>query len=259
MMLLRLKHKPGRRLSPRACVAVYKKQLPSPAQCLWLPANSCVESRNMRLFIALTCLLAGCLAQKPQPCRSPPLMSGALTVSTQNEKLLNYVLYLYDAVGQRIRLWEQGSYENKTFISDYLLHYREGVLYDIVDSNRTCKKVPLKGDFQPLGIPKTASLLSQAVIGSSSGPGEGLLINIWTGDLPEKAGKYISTVTEFGCIPVSTLYHTDQFGWVVVSFFNNIVGISDPSLLNAPNFCPQAEVDPEKEQKDFLSLFLMKN
>lgn len=25
----------------------------------------------------------------------------------------------------------------------------------------------------------------------------------------------MSTVTEFGCIPVSTVYHTDQFGWVV--------------------------------------------
>ncbi|KAK2862685.1 hypothetical protein Q5P01_002218 [Channa striata] len=218
-----------------------------------------MESKAMRLFVALTCLLAGCLAQRPHPCTSPPLMSGALTVSTQNEKFFSYVLYLYDAVGQRIRLWEQGSFENKTFISDYLLHYREGVLYDIVDSNHRCKKFPLKGDFQPLGIPKTATLLSQAVIGSSSGPGEGLLINVWTGDLPEKAGRFVSTVTEFGCIPVSTLYHTDQFGWVVVSFFNNVVGIPDPSLLNTPNFCPQKEVDPEKQQKDFLSLFLKEN
>lgn len=29
-------------------------------------------------------------------------------------------------------------------------------------------------------------------------------------------GKYMSTVTEFGCIPVSTMYQTEQYGWVVV-------------------------------------------
>lgn len=28
-------------------------------------------------------------------------------------------------------------------------------------------------------------------------------------------GKYISTVTEFGCIPVNTAYQTSQFGWLV--------------------------------------------
>ncbi|XP_040929545.1 ependymin-1-like isoform X2 [Betta splendens] len=210
----------------------------------------------MRLVVALTCFLAGCLAQRPHPCKSPSLLSGAITVSTQNEKLLVYVQYLYDAIGQRIRLWEQGSYDNKTFIADYLLHYRESAVYNINDFNHTCEKLPLEADFQPLGIPPGASLVGQAVLGSSSGPGEGLLINIWTGDLPEKAGKFLSTVTEFGCIPVSTLFHTDQYGWVVISFLNNIVGISDPSLLNPPNFCPQAEVDPQREPQDFLSLFL---
>ncbi|XP_044039040.1 ependymin-2-like [Siniperca chuatsi] len=215
----------------------------------------------MRVLVVLTCLLAGCLAQKPHPCSSPPLLSGALTVSTQNEKLWAYASYFYDALGQRTRLRELGTYENKTFTRDALLLYREATMYDINEQNRTCKKRPLKVDFQPLGIPKNASLLGQVVLGSSSGPGEGLLVNTWTGDLPDKAGKFMSTVTEFGCIPVSTVYHTDQFGWVVTSFFNNIIGILDPSLLIPPDFCPDAEmkVDSEEEPADFLSLFLNKH
>lgn len=28
-------------------------------------------------------------------------------------------------------------------------------------------------------------------------------------------GKYFATVTEFGCIPVSVVYQTKQFGWAV--------------------------------------------
>uniref|UniRef100_A0A3B4X1S5 Ependymin-1-like n=2 Tax=Seriola TaxID=8160 RepID=A0A3B4X1S5_SERLL len=65
----------------------------------------------------------------------------------------------------------------------------------------------------------------------------------------------MTTVTEFGCIPITTLYHTDQFGWMMTNFFNNVIGISDPSQLNPPDFCPETE-DSTEEPADFLSLFL---
>ncbi|XP_045920115.1 ependymin-2-like [Micropterus dolomieu] len=210
----------------------------------------------MRLLVVLTCVLTGCLAEKPHPCSSPPLLSGALTMSTQNEKLWAYATYLYDALGQRTRLSEMGTYENKTFTFDILLLFKEGTMYEINEHDRTCKKRPLKADFQPLEVPKNASLLAQVVLGSSSGPGQGLLVNSWMGDLPNNAGKFVTTVTEFGCIPVSTVYHTDQFGWAVISFFNNIIGISDPSLLSPPDFCPSAEMEVDiEEPANFLSLF----
>lgn len=61
-------------------------------------------------------------------------------------------------------------------------------MYEIHEHNRTCKKKPLKADFQPWAIPKDATLVGQFVLGSSSGPGEGLLVNSWTGDLPDKTG-----------------------------------------------------------------------
>nr|XP_019955756.1 PREDICTED: ependymin-like [Paralichthys olivaceus] len=213
----------------------------------------------MKILAVFACVLAGCLAKRPHPCSSPPFLSGALTVSTQNEQLWSYIQYEYDALGQRIRLKELGTYLNKSFTYDALLLYREAIMYEINGNNRTCKKRPLKADFQPMGIPKTATLLDQAVLGSSSGPGQGLLINTWIGDLPEKQGKFMSTVTEFGCIPVSTAYHTDNFGWMVTSFFNNIIGISDPDQLNPPDFCPDAEMkDVTEEPVNFFSLFLEK-
>lgn len=70
--------------------------------------------------------------------------------------------------------------------SETLLH--QGVMYEINRNNKTCKKSPLKTEFQPLAIPKDATLLGQAILGSSSGPGQGLLVNTWMGDLPHKGG-----------------------------------------------------------------------
>ncbi|XP_075999828.1 ependymin-like 1 [Genypterus blacodes] len=216
----------------------------------------------MKVLAILLCSLASvCLAQLPKPCTSPPLLSGALMVSTQNEKLWAYAKYLYDAMGQRIRLKELGTYQNKSFTYDALLLYRQAVMYEIDEKNHSCKKKPLKAEFHPMEIPKNATLLGQAVVGSSSAPGQGLLVNTWWGDLPKNAGKYMSTVTEFGCIPVSTSYQTAEYGWVVTSLFNNIIGISDPGELNPPPYCQQEELkDHTKEEPtDFFSFFTNKH
>ncbi|CAL8326463.1 unnamed protein product [Lota lota] len=209
----------------------------------------------MRALLLLCLLAVGCLAQKPYPCRSPPLLSGSVVVSTQTEALWVSAKYIYDALGQRMRVQEMGVFNNKTFSMDALLLYREGAMYVIDTEKRNCTKSPLKGDFHPMAIPKDAKLLGQAVLGSSSSPGEGLLVNTWIGKIPA-AGKYMSTVTEFGCIPISTAYHTDQDGWIQTSFYNNVKGISDPGMLNPPDFCKGAELQSGQNPVDFFSLFL---
>ncbi|XP_029310805.1 ependymin-2-like [Cottoperca gobio] len=212
------------------------------------------------ILLILSCLLAGCLAQKPHPCSSPPLLTGALSISTQKENLWIYGKYLYDALGERVRVMELGTYENKSFTYDALMLYREGTVYEIYKHNRTCNKKPLKRDFHPMEIPKDASLLGQVILGSSSGPGQGLLVNTWTGDMPDKAGKFLSTVTEFGCIPVTSMVHTDLFGWMMINYFDNVIGILEPGLLNPPDFCLDAEMKANKEEpENFFSLLLNKH
>lgn len=176
-------------------------------------------------------------------------------MSTQNEKAWTYGKYVYDAVGKRMRLFEMGLYENKTFSYDAILLYREGVMYEIHHQDKTCEKKPLKADFYLLGVPKNASLVGQAVVGTSSAPGAGLLVNTWTGETPEFGGRYIITVTEHGCIPVSTLFHTPDYGWIVLSYFNNVVGISDPGVFIPPDFCKGALMKPHSQPVDVFSLF----
>ncbi|XP_010735588.3 ependymin [Larimichthys crocea] len=212
----------------------------------------------MRALILFVCLSVGGLASpRPKQCTSPPLLTGSFSVATQNEKLMGFAKYSYDALRKRIHLREVGSFNNKTFHIDLLLLYKEGVMYKINYKNRTCSKKPLSVEFHPLEIPQSASLLGQVVLGSSSGPGQGVLVNTWAGELKLKEGpaKYMSTVTEFGCIPVSTLFHSKKSGWVVVSFFNVIIGLVDPQHLIPPSFCEDARLESGEEPITFFNLF----
>uniref|UniRef100_A0A3P9I043 Uncharacterized protein n=1 Tax=Oryzias latipes TaxID=8090 RepID=A0A3P9I043_ORYLA len=79
----------------------------------------------MKLAVVLACFVVFCLAEKPLPCTSPPLLTGGFIVTTQNEKVGIFGKYLYDALGQRVRLFDIGSFKNKTFTADVLLHYSD--------------------------------------------------------------------------------------------------------------------------------------
>ncbi|XP_041634846.1 ependymin-2-like isoform X2 [Cheilinus undulatus] len=208
----------------------------------------------MKVFVVLACLPASCLAKKPRPCASPPLMSGEFILSTQNENFWIYSRYLYDALDQRTRVLDFATIDNKTVTTDVLILNKEGVIYEINDRRKTCKKIPLKEDFEPIAVSSDASLLGQFFLGSSSGAREGLLVNTWIGEL-STGGAYLNTVTALGCIPVSLVTQTEQYGWIMVNYFNTIKGIPDPGLLNPPYFCKDASVKTEAELKDYLSLF----
>ncbi|KAF4111710.1 ependymin-like 1 [Onychostoma macrolepis] len=205
-------------------------------------------------LLVLLALTGGCSAQMPHRCRTPPLLSGSMSVSARDGEDWAVVKYRYDAFGQRIRLWEFGQVQSKSFHVNMLFLFRESVVYTISYRNRTCQKNPLQASFHPSHIPHNASLLSQVVLGGSSAPGEGLLVNTWTGDVPQTGGKYLATVTEFGCIPVSTLYYTEKTGWIVTTYFNAVKGIEDPEQFIPPSFCSDA--DTEDEELDFFSAFL---
>ncbi|CAJ1086636.1 ependymin-like [Xyrichtys novacula] len=214
----------------------------------------------MRTFVLLVCLSAACLAQRPKPCTSPPLLTGGLSVSTQSEKLQAYAKYSYDALGKRIRLSQFGTYDNKTFHLDVLLLYKQGVMYKINTRNQTCCKKQLTMDFHPLEIPEDATLLGEVVLGSSSGWGQGVLVNTWTGEMQLKRGqaKYMNTVTEFGCVPVSSLFRTDKTGWILTSFYNNVIGLADPAQFIPPPFCKGVPLEKEDEEEpvSFYSMFM---
>lgn len=56
-------------------------------------------------------------------------------------------------------------------------------MYEFSYRERKCVKRLLNTDFQPMSVPRNASLMGQAVLGASSGFGQGVLINSWAGEL----------------------------------------------------------------------------
>lgn len=179
-------------------------------------------------------------------------MVGRISLLYPHGELFAYEKFTYDALGEKVRVRAAGVDHNKPFHEDVLLLFREGVVYQISYKNRTCTKKPLKVTFHPLEIPQNATLQAQVILGSSSGPGQGLLVNNWMGDIPEQKGKYYMTFTEFGCIPLSTLYIIQDGSWIFSSFFNTIIGIDDPQDLIPPDFCDTAKaVDKEPAVTNF--------
>lgn len=85
----------------------------------------------------------------------------------------------------------------------------QGVMYNIHDKAKTCQKKSVKAGFQPLKIPDEAQLLGQAVLGSSSGPGQGLLVNTWTGDIPKEGGQALKN----GCVE---MYNTISLTNIII-------------------------------------------
>uniref|UniRef100_A0A3Q4GD59 Ependymin-like 1 n=1 Tax=Neolamprologus brichardi TaxID=32507 RepID=A0A3Q4GD59_NEOBR len=136
----------------------------------------------MKVLVLLVCLSVGCLAQRPRHCSEYARHLKKVLFLQMSPNLLAFSKYIYDGLGERIRFRQFGLYDNKTYHLDVLLLYREGVMYKINNKNRTCTKQHLSPDFHPLAVPRNATLMGQFVLGASSGPGQGVLVNSWYGD-----------------------------------------------------------------------------
>ncbi|XP_063042572.1 ependymin-1-like isoform X2 [Engraulis encrasicolus] len=205
--------------------------------------------------VGLLCLTTAGLGNAQKP-RTPPLYTGSLTVATQNESLWAVGKFAYDAINQRVHLGETGIYNNKSFTYDGLMLFQEGILYEIYYHNKTCVKKPLKADFHPMEVPKGAEFISQVVIGTSSALGEGLLVNSWWGDMPDKQGIYFLSFTEYGCFPVSAFVKSKTTDTFSVSYYDNVVGV-EPDVFVPPPFCKDAKLEVNKDGKEanFFSFF----
>ncbi|XP_018607360.1 ependymin [Scleropages formosus] len=203
--------------------------------------------------ISLTLILAAAFtgAQKPHPCKSPPLMVGRLSALNPKGHVAAYERFSYDALERRIRVRALVFVDNSTMYEEALLLFREGVLYEIFHQNQTCKRSELKEPFQPIEVPHDAQLLGQLILGSSSAPGSGLLVNSWEKSVPEIKTKFFMTFTEFACIPVSIASHTENTGWTMTSFYDLVIGIEDPDEFIPPPFCEKAEVNHKSAKSLF--------
>ncbi|XP_063042895.1 ependymin-1-like [Engraulis encrasicolus] len=121
--------------------------------------------------------------------------------------------------------------------SQYTGKMTMGIDYEINRLNKSCVKRQGPTDFQPLEVPKGAAFMSQVVLGTSSSPGQGVLVNNWREDIPHQ-----SEALEF----ISHLQH----------YYDNVVGV-DPDVFVPPPFCKDAKLEVNKDGKEanFFSFF----
>ncbi|KAI4895300.1 hypothetical protein NFI96_011143, partial [Prochilodus magdalenae] len=172
----------------------------------------------MKFLVLLS--LCSCLAlnawAQPTPCVSPPLLIGSIGMTGNDGTFMSTGQYSYDAVNEQIHFTDYGIYGNKTFSLDILMQFKEGVMYEIDSARSTCQKYVLNSSFHPMRIPTNARFLDEVILGTSSIPQMGLQVSSWEGEIAEAEAKYILTFTDYSCLPVSAVVHTEQLGWVFV-------------------------------------------
>ncbi|MGH0183225.1 UNVERIFIED_CONTAM: hypothetical protein FKN15_011505 [Acipenser sinensis] len=108
--------------------------------------------------------------------------SGAAAPSKHVEVL---GLFSYDGYLHRFHIAEEIITGKQTLFVNYIMLFKESLLYKISFHNKTCERLPLSVPFRPLEVPQDASFGGQLIIGGSSKPGEGLLVNLWKGTDPQ--------------------------------------------------------------------------
>ncbi|KAB5548803.1 hypothetical protein PHYPO_G00059810 [Pangasianodon hypophthalmus] len=223
-------------------------------ECLEWPNHKQMFARigTMQAALVLTIILSAllsALAQKPHHCKSPPYLQGKLAVNFPEGKTMVYEQFYYDAVEERIRVVATGKEGGHDVFVDRLLLFREKVYFDIIYHNKSCIKNSFEAAFVPIAIPLDAQHMAQVVLGSLSAPAQGLLVNSWVGSDAELKANYSLTFTEFGCIPVVTIYHIDGLGHFLSSFFDMVVGLEDPTVFIPPPFCSSENLVERKDGK----------
>ncbi|MBN3281749.1 EPD protein, partial [Polyodon spathula] len=175
--------------------------------------------------------------QKPRPCESPALLEGKLFTAAPSKHVEVFGDFSYDGYLHRFHIAEEIFIGNQKLFVNYIMLFKESRLYKISFHNKTCERLPLSVHFRPLEVPQNATFGGQLIIGGSSKPGEGLLVNLWKGTDSQTQGSYTLTFTEFGCLPIQQSYFSKETGPLFTSYFDMTTGIRDPNVFIPPPFC----------------------
>ncbi|KAI2664557.1 Ependymin [Labeo rohita] len=88
--------------------------------------------------------------------------------------------FSYDSKANKFRFVEDTAHANKTSYMDVLIHFEEGVLYEIDSKNESCKKETLQFRKHLMEIPPDATHEAEIYMGSPSITEQGLRVRLTT-------------------------------------------------------------------------------
>ncbi|XP_049336549.1 ependymin-2 isoform X1 [Astyanax mexicanus] len=207
----------------------------------------------MKLLVLLS--VCSCLAlnawTQPRPCVSPPWITGGISMSMKDGAKTSSGMFTYDGWGQQVRFRNFETEHSTTHFTDLLMNFKQKVIYEIDHASQTCKKKSLETSFHPMQVPPDSLFFGQAIMGTTSIPAGGLLVNNWVGEVSEIKAQYMLIFSEYTCLPITAMVHRPGLGWTAISFFNQVLTVLDPSDFTPPAFCQNA-VFEGTENTDFI-------
>jgi hypothetical protein len=132
------------------------------------------------MFAALVlCLVGIAVAQRPQPCSSPPQWEGRLFDINEQQKFAVEGRLSYDEVYHRERLVDEIDEGSQEDFYDTVSLFDSKVEYVYNFRARNCTRRPINRPWRDFGIRPNDQSYGEAYIGSSVEAGTGLLVTIW--------------------------------------------------------------------------------
>ncbi|XP_037366259.1 mammalian ependymin-related protein 1 [Talpa occidentalis] len=186
--------------------------------------------------------------RKPQPCQAPQQWEGRQVLYQQSTGRNSRAQLSYDGLNQRVRVLE----ERKALIPckrlfEYILLFKDGVMFRIEQATKQCSKFTLTDPWDPLDIPQNSTFEDQYSIG---GPQEQISVQEWSDRKSARSYEtWIGIYTVKDCYPVQETF-TKNFSVIFSTrFFDIELGIKDPTVFNPPSTCQIAQ--PENTSEDY--------
>jgi len=194
---------------------------------------SAVDTMKLLVFFAIVAVAA---AQRPWHCTAPAEFEARVSELDHVKKFESRARLSYDGINRRVRMVDEVNIQDKKGFYDILYLHDEGVEYVYDFKTKKCEKRRISREWRPVHIPYNATNYGEAYIGSSSAAGDGVLVTNWAGQ-DSKGDRYFMTWTYKDCIPITTGFISQKVGFLFTSYYDVVLGISDPNVFIPPKEC----------------------
>lgn len=183
----------------------------------------------------------------PRPCQAPQQWEGRQVLYRQSSGRNSRALLSYDGLNQRVRVLD----ERKALIPckrlfEYILLYKDGVMFQIEQATKQCSKITLTAPWDPLDIPQNSTFEDQYSMG---GPQEQITVQEWSDRKSARSYEtWIGIYTVKDCYPVQEIFTKNYSVILSTRFFDIQLGIKDPTVFIPPSTCQTAQ--PERMSED---------
>ncbi|XP_032938661.1 mammalian ependymin-related protein 1 isoform X1 [Catharus ustulatus] len=201
---------------------------------------------RLPLLLGVLLLRSGAAAAA-EPCQAPRQWEGRTVFYEHGSGRNTRAAVSYDGLNQRLRVLE----ERKALIPckkffEYILLYKDAVMFQIEQVTKLCSKISLTEPWDPYDIPANSTYEDQYSIG---GPGDEVMVQEWSDRKPaRKLESWVGIYTVKDCYPVQETYTKNYSVTTSTRFFDIHPGIADPSIFTPPSTCQTAQLMRMKDE-----------